>query len=130
MKTKNKYYNANPLGKETSDCVVRAITLLLDSDWDTVYKDLYEIGYRLKVMPNSDEAWKFYMKSKGIEYHALKAVKGQKRMTVDKFTRTQDFQSGRYLLKVANHLVTCVDGNSFDIWDCSHSCVYGYWTRK
>ena len=130
MKTKNKYYNPNPLKKETSDCVVRAITLLTEKSWDVVYSELYEIGYKLKVMPNSDEAWKEYLIINGYTYYPLKATKGQKRMTVDKFTRTESYNKGRYLLRVANHLVTCVNGYSYDIWDCSNCCIYGIWTKS
>lgn len=130
MKSKNKYVNPNPLKKETGDCVVRAISLLTDRDWDTIYKELFNIGFELKVMPNSDEAWKAYLIKNGFKYYPLKAVKGKKRMTVDKFTRTNEYNDGKYLLRVANHIVTVVDGYSLDIWDCSSSCVYGYWCKR
>lgn len=34
------YYNPNPARKDTIDCTVRAISKLMDMDWDTTYLKL------------------------------------------------------------------------------------------
>ena len=34
------FYNPNPLGKDTGDCVIRAISKALDYDWEKTYTEL------------------------------------------------------------------------------------------
>ena len=126
-KTKNKYYNPNPLKKETGDCVVRAICKATGKDWDTVYWELFEIGLELKVMPNMDEAWKEYLNRAGFIYHPIKVTKGSKRPKVDEFARSH--KEGTYVLRVANHIVTCQDGFYYDIWDSGSKALYGYYEK-
>lgn len=127
MKNRNKYYNPNPKKIETGDCVVRAICKATGKDWDTVYQELVEIGFELKVMPNSDTAWKHYLSQHGFIEHKISNKKGTKRPTVASFARTHP--KGTFILRIANHIVTCVDGYYFDIWDCGDSSLYGFWER-
>lgn len=121
-------YNANPNNKKTGDCVVRALSKALDKSWDVVYMDLCEIGFELKVMPNDDECYMEYLKSKGFTKETIKVTKGSKRPTVTSFTK--EHQEGTYILRVANHLVTVKDGKYFDIWDSGSCCLYGFWKIK
>ena len=39
------YANPNPLGLTTSDCVVRALSILLNQSWDKTYTDLCLTGF-------------------------------------------------------------------------------------
>lgn len=39
-----KYYNANVLGNNVADCVVRAISLAEGESWDFTYKKLSELA--------------------------------------------------------------------------------------
>ena len=41
-----KYYNANPLGRNVSDCAVRAISLATNRSWDETYCELSEFARR------------------------------------------------------------------------------------
>ena len=41
------YANPNPDNKVVGDCVVRAISILLDMPWEEVYDDLAELLDRL-----------------------------------------------------------------------------------
>lgn len=127
VKSKNKYYNPNPLKKSTSDCVARAICKATGKDWDTVYAELFKIGFELKVMPNDDEAWKEYLIRAGFIYHSIKVKKGSRRPTVDSFARSH--RKGTFVLRVANHIVTCEDGYYFDTWDCGDKSLYGYYEK-
>lgn len=121
-----KVYNANPLKKKTSDCVVRALCKVTDLDWDTVYKELFDIGYELKVMPNNDESWKEFLRRRGFIYHAIKVKKGSKRPRVNKFSRDN---KGTFILGVANHIVACQGGHYYDTWDSGECCLYTYWEK-
>lgn len=126
-KTKNKYFNPNPLKKETGDCVVRAIIRATGKEWDEVYRELFEIGFELKVMPNSDECWKEYLIRAGFIYHKIPVKRGSKRPTVDSFARQH--KTGVFVLRVANHIVTCDNGYYYDTWDSGECSLYGYWEK-
>ena len=41
-----KYYNANPLGRNVSDCAVRAISLATNRSCDETYRELSEFARR------------------------------------------------------------------------------------
>lgn len=126
-KTRNKYYNPNPLKKETGDCVVRAFCKATGKDWDVVYKELFELGFELKVMPNSRDNWKEYLDRNNFIKHSIKVSRGSRRPTVDSFARNNP--KGTFVLQVANHIVTVVDGYYYDTWDCGSRSLYGYWEK-
>ncbi|PGR83624.1 hypothetical protein [Bacillus cereus] len=125
--TRNRYYNPNPLKKETGDCVVRALCKATGKDWDTVYRELYEIGMELKVMPNSKEAWKTYLRRQGFIEHKVSNKKGTKRPKVQEFARSH--RTGTFVLSVAHHVVTCEDGYYYDLDDFGRSSLYSYWEK-
>ena len=51
------FYNPNPFGNNTGDCVIRALTLAFGKTWDDVYSMLAEFGFKNKLMPSSNENW-------------------------------------------------------------------------
>ena len=123
------FYNPNPNGIKTGDCVIRALIMASDGfDWDSVYKMVCDIGFAEKVMPNDDKVWRKVLTDKfGYKYNALPAVKGKQRMTVQKFTETH--KTGTYVLRLANHIVTVRGGQFHDTWNCADCCVYGYYSK-
>ena len=127
-KSLNRYYNPNPKKLGTNDCVIRSICKATDKDWDVVYRELCEIGFELKVMPNADESWKEYLMRNHFIQHKVSNRKGMKRPTVSSFAAQN--KKGTYILRVANHLVACVDGYYYDTWDCGDKSLYGYWEKK
>ena len=126
-KTRNRYYNPNPMKKTTGDCVVRAMCKATGREWDDVYRELFVIGFELKVMPNSDEAWKAFLIQNGFIYHKIPVKKGSKRPKVNEFAKNN--KQGTYVLRVANHLVTCQEGYYYDLWDSGSCALYGYWEK-
>ena len=59
------YHNANPKGKITADCVVRALSLAMKKSWDEVLTDLYTYALKYKQMLNDDVLYKKYLKDNG-----------------------------------------------------------------
>ncbi len=127
VKSRNKYYNPNPLKKETGDCVVRAICKATGKEWDTVYMEIGKMGFEMKELPNSNNVWKKYLEDENFIYHAIPVKKGSKRPTVDSFARTHN--KGTFVLNVAGHVVTCQDGNYYDLYDFATSAVYSYYEK-
>lgn len=121
---KYKEFNNNPLGKESCDCVVRAISHGLGLTWDEVYDRLVELGKEMKEMPNGDEVYYRFLEEKGYSKETPKVIKGKKRLKV------KDMGKGNYILKIANHITTIKDGVLYDTWDCRNKCVYRFWEIK
>lgn len=128
-KSLNRYYNPNPIKREGSDCVVRAFCKATEKDWNEMFQELCVLAMELKDMPNSDTVWKEYLKRNDdfIE-HSIRIKRGVSRPTVESFARNN--KKGTFVLSLANHLVTIVDGYYYDTWDCGHKSVYKYWERK
>ena len=61
-------------------------------------------------------------------WHACKAVKGKKRITVLDFAKSHP--KGRFVIQIANHETACVDGVILDAWNCGGKCVVGYIDMK
>ena len=49
-----KYYNPNPRSNLVGDCVIRALSLALNQDWDETYLGVKAKGYELKDMTSSN----------------------------------------------------------------------------
>jgi hypothetical protein len=127
MKSRNKYYNPNPSKKEVGDCVVRAFCKALGKNWDEVYLELCLLGLELKAMPNCDVTWKAFAERNGFIKHSIKVPKGSRRPTVYSFS--EQHKKGTYILNVANHIVTVVDGYYYDTWDSGDKSLYGFYEK-
>lgn len=67
--------NPNPKKKNVGDCVVRAICLAEDMEWDQVYLDLCIQGYTMADMPSSNDVWSAYMSQ--AQYNKLSQMADQ-----------------------------------------------------
>lgn len=118
------YYNPNPLHNFTGDCVVRAITKLLDSDWDTVYFDLSAQGFIHKAILTDDNIWGNYLAMKGYEMYSLPNT-CPRCYSVYQFA--EDHPYGKYLVKTPGHVIAVVDGDYYDSGDSGGEVPIYYW---
>lgn len=125
-----KYFNPNPSGKETGDCVVRAVAKALWISWENAFDLLSSEARKLFVMADSNEAYRSLLYSEPFCFKRIGVsnAKGSKRPTVKSFCKSHP--QGTYILELANHLVTVEDGDYYDIWDCGDKCLYGWLERK
>lgn len=108
------FANPNPAKKLVGDCVIRAIAILTDRSWDSVYLDLIVYTYKLKDMPSSNNAWISYLKSLGFSQFLLPDTCPDC-YTVSDFAK--DNPKGSFLLGTGSHVVAIVDGDYYDTWD-------------
>ena len=59
------YHDANPKGKKTGDCVIRALSYAFSKTWDEVLDDLVTYAHKYKQMTNSPELYSKYVKDTG-----------------------------------------------------------------
>ena len=121
------FYNPNPLGQDTIDCTVRAISKLMDFTWDKTYMKLALEGYRLKSMPTADRVWGSYLRNNGFRRHVIPD------MCPDCYTVAEfayDHPVGKYLLKTSEHVVAVCDGDYYDTFDSGKEVPIYYWERS
>ena len=125
-----KYYQPNKkdIKDRQGDCVVRALTKVMNKTWLEVFNELIPYAIEIQCMPNSKTCYESYLKDNGFEYHGISNKKGSKRPTVESFTK--EHKAGTFFLNVANHVVSVVDGIYYDTWDSGQCCLYGYYEKE
>ena len=120
------YCNPNPYWQKTGDCVIRAIAIATNQDWDSVYTGLAFQGFVLKDMPSSNYVWGEYLRSKGFKRVSLPNACPQC-YTVNQFA--DDHPYGIFVLGTGTHAITLIDGCVYDIWD-SRNEVPDYYYKE
>ncbi len=119
-----KEFNAHPKGIKTGDCTVRAIATATNTDYLECRRELNR--KRKELGHSSYKDTKFlYDYLKGYPRLIFKTVKGEPRIKGTDFTELHP--KGKYVLKMAGHVVACIDGVILDTWDCSYRSVYTAW---
>ena len=120
-------YNANPAGRQVGDCTVRAVSKVLDEDWEQSYSGMALQGFMLCDMPSANHVWGAYLRSKGFERHIIPDTCPDC-YSVKDFCK--DHPKGKFLLALSGHVVCIIDGNYFDTWDSGNEIPLYYWQRK
>ena len=119
-------FQPNPLGNTTGDCTIRAYCAAENMEWDDAYEMACKYGKDLALMFNEKKVI-----DKVVEGHfgyTKKKLKKNEQMTVDEFCTLHD--KGTYILNVPRHLVTVIDGEFWDSWDCGDKKVSSYYERE
>lgn len=119
--------NPNPLGRQTSDCVVRAIAIATRQSWRSVYQSLCKVGEIECEMPTSNHVWGLYLRSQGFEPFLL-PESCPECVTVRAFCRY--FSDGVYVIGTGTHAVTVMDGDYYDSWDSGNEIPSYFWRMK
>lgn len=123
-----EYFNENPLGKSTGDCVIRAISIALGKTWDEVYVGLCLEGFLNGDWGASDDTWGKYLYRNGFRRHFI-PDDGLGAYTVADFV--QDNPCGTFVLSMPNrHAVAVVDGQYFDSWNSGGEAPTYYWSKE
>lgn len=107
-------FNANPAGKITGDCVIRAISKATQKKWNDVYAELSAKGYEHKDWGNCNAVWDAYLRDLGYTRHIIPNTCPDC-YTVRQFA--EDHPNGKYILATGSHVVAVIDANYFDTWD-------------
>jgi hypothetical protein len=120
------YYNPNPLDRRTGDCVIRALTKLLDADWDTVFVELFTTAFAMKDMMDHNIVWNDFLESCGYQ---RKGIPDTCPLCYSIADFCDDHPSGKYVVATDSHVVAVVDGNYYDTWDSGDKVPIYYWTK-
>lgn len=120
-------YNANPLKNIVGDCVIRAISKVMDKSWDDVYGELALQGFMLKDMPSSNEVWGSYLQDNGFTRHIIPNT-CPACYTVEDFCI--DFPQGKFVLGTGTHAIASIDGCYYDTWQSGNESLIYYWEKE
>ena len=116
--------NPNPLGKDTSDCVIRAIAIATDKSWKRTYRELCDLGEIEAEMPSSNSLWGLYLKEQGATQFLL-PESCPSCLSVRAFC--ERYKKGVYIVGTGHHAVCVIDGNYYDSFDSGSSITSYFW---
>lgn len=133
------YFNSNPDAKlfksgkpkywGRNDDSVRALTRVLNRNWEDVYQELSDCAKEQHDMPNAKNVVSDILCKHGFDFITLgKPIMGQKRPTVDEFIKTHN--NGTYVLYLRDYYVTVIDGILYNTVDMNNEAVYSYWHKN
>ena len=111
-----KYYNPNPIGAKTGDCVIRAICMAMDAEWQDIYIALCVEGLKVCEWGNANSVWGAYLRKHGFTRSAIPNTCPDC-YTIADFCRENP--TGTYILATGTHAVCVQDGTIYDTWDSS-----------
>lgn len=120
-------YNPNPVAARVGDCVIRAISKVMDQTWEKSYIDLCVYGIMLSDLPSSNAVWGRYLRDNNFKRKIIPDIYPDL-YTVRKFT--EDHPDGVYVLALNGHVVACEQGNYFDTWDSGDEIAIFYWVKE
>ena len=116
--------NPNPLGKQTSDCVIRAIAVATGQSWKRTYRELCELGEIEAEMPNVNYVWGLYLRDKGAAQFLL-PESCPACITVRAFC--EKYPVGIYVIGTGTHAVAVIDGDYYDALDSGNEVPSYFW---
>lgn len=121
------YYNPNPAGQFVKDCVPRALSKVLDTDWETAKVLISNASFKMADMENSDKVWSAVLRQNGF-YREVIPNECPDCYTVEDFAN--DHPKGKYVVYTGEHVIAVVDGVIYDHADSSMEVPQYYWYKK
>lgn len=121
------FFNPNPDRAIVGDCVIRAISLLMDKSWEEVYLDVCNEGLLMHDMPSSNAVWGSYLLKNNYSRKAIPNVCPEC-YTVKEFC--MDHPYGKFLLAIGTHVVAVKNGNYYDTWDSGNEVPVYYFKKE
>lgn len=128
-------YNRNRDGLEVGDCVIRAISTVLDLSWDIVHDDICYLSGIMADMPSSNRVWKKYLRNYGF-VETMIDTDCPNCLTVQDFCERHPI--GRYILSTCEytaanqivvagtHVLAVIYGDYYDIFDSGSDIPLSY----
>ena len=121
------FFNPNPDGKLVDDCVIRALSIVLDMDWEEVHAKLSVISLMYHDMMNSNYVWERMLDEYGFRRHIIPNT-CPSCYTVRQFA--SDNPEGVYLLATGQHVVAVINGDYYDTFDSGDYVPIYYWQKE
>lgn len=121
-----KYYNPHPSQRRIGDCVIRAISKVLDWEWNDTYTALCLQGYVMSDLPSSNQIWGAFLRKQGFIRQVI-PNECPDCYTVEDFCK--DHPTGVYVLGTGSHAIAVVDGFYYDAWESGREQPIYYYEK-
>jgi hypothetical protein len=138
------FYTANPKGKMTTDCVIRAITTALRQPYEQTLREMTEMTIKTGYMLNENKGINKYMESKGwVKCKSPRKADGTK-YTGNEFCRTlthpiyseeldlypKGYELNNLLVNIGgHHTVAIMSGQIWDTWNSGNGSIGIVWVK-
>lgn len=114
-----KYYNQNPLERKLPDCVCRAISLATRSKYEKIMMLLEANGVCYDCDELTVDCYRNILNEIGME----------ERDAEDKTVAElcEQYPEDILIVRLTGHLTCCINGDCYDIWDCSNEKADLFW---
>lgn len=131
-----RFYNANPHGRITGDCVIRAIATATENEYNVVCMAeavmRIESGYSL-----GNDGINWILERIGWKRQKQPRKANGKKYTGEEFCRAiqngqfKELEGKRIVANIGgHHTVAIVDGKVWDTWDSTDGCIGNYWIKE
>lgn len=120
-------FNNNPCNRRVGDCVVRAISKVMDKSWEDTYMALAFQGIMLCDMPTANHVWGSYLSENGFKREIVE------NSCPDCYSVAQfciDNPTGTYVLATGTHVIAVENGNYYDSWDSGDEVPIYAWRKE
>ena len=140
------FYNRNPKNRNTTDCVIRAISTALDKDYNETLMEMAELSCKTGYMLNDKKGIERYLASKGWVKHKQPRKSDNTKYTGKEWCEyISAFDpyaySGNIVANIGGHHLVAIkptfSGDGFncrykvhDTWDSTYKCVGNYWVKE
>ena len=136
------FHNANPKGRLTSDCVIRAICTVLDVPYSKIVMDLAQMQCELGYDDGDTKLYDKYMQKQGWVKVKQPRKDDNTKFTGVEFCRTLEHpiyseelnlpycERARILAHIGtHHIVAIVEGQVWDTWDSTDGAIGKLWVK-
>lgn len=125
------FFNANPKGKITGDCVVRAISRATGIDYNTVVMELAAMQCKTGLDYADKRIYGKYLENHGFVKCGQPRKADSTKYTGKEFCRKLADKKARYFAHIGGlHVVAIIDGRVNDHWDSTGGCIGNYWVKE
>lgn len=123
--------NVNPKQRNIQDCVVRAISLAMNKDYNLTYQELvnWSIQQGEGWLFNYRQSYGNYLVCHGCEVHMPFKIGRRKARVYDLYNHPK-FSNGTYVVLLKGHLTVVTGNHLYDTWDCSNKIIELIWEVK
>lgn len=133
------FHNANPKGRYTGDCRIRALTTATEIDYDVIVVALAAIQIQTGYDQCAHQGISILMEKLGWKKMPQPRKPSGKKYTGREFCRVIQRGEPKDGIVIADrifanigghHEVAIVDGQVWDTWDSTDGCIGNYWVKQ
>ena len=124
------FFNANPKGRYTGDCVYRALTVATGRKWEEVIFACAVMAVKTGFSPACKENYGRVLEQMGFQKCKQPRKGSGRKYTGREFCKELADPEAVYVAHIGGHHVVAIKGSKvWDIWNSTDGCIGNYWVK-